>query len=326
MNKLLTIWGFMSVFILFMGTTAFAQSKVSGKVTDGSTKEPLTGATIVIQGTTVGTFTDNEGNYSLEVPAGANILVVSYLGYTSQDVEIGGQSTVDVALTVGAINLNEVVVVGYGTVKKSDATGAVVAVTEKDFNKGVVVSPEQLIQGRAAGVQITSTSGEPGAGINVRIRGTSSVRGGNNPLFVVDGVPLSGDDVSPSGNNSGLGASSPRNPLNFLNPNDIASIDILKDASATAIYGSRGANGVVIITTKSGKRGSGTLNYDYSLSFANISKRYELLNREEFLAAYADFNGQAAANLLDGGADTDWQDEAFRTGITQNHNRFIWGG
>ena len=320
MNKLFTIGGLLSVFLLFLGTAAFAQSTVSGKVTDGSTSEPLAGATIVIQGTTVGTFTDNEGAFTLSVPEGANVLVISYLGYTSQDVEINGRDQIDIALEAGALNLNEVVVVGYGTVKKSDATGAVVAVTEKDFNKGVVVSPEQLIQGRAAGVQITSSSGEPGAGINVRIRGTSSVRGGNNPLFVIDGVPLSGDDVTPSGNNSGLGASSPRNPLNFLNPNDIASIDILKDASATAIYGSRGANGVVIITTKSGKRGAGTLNYDYSLGIANISKRYDLLGRDEFLAAYTDFNGAAAAATLDGGADTDWQDEAFRTALTHNHN------
>ena len=183
-----------------------------------------------------------------------------------------------------------------------------------------MLAPEDVIRGRAAGWQITTASGEPGAGINIRIRGTSSVRGGNNPLFVVDGVPLSGDDTQAGGNNSGLGSSSPRNPLNFLNPNDIASIDVLKDASATAIYGSRGANGVVIITTKGGQQGSGKMGYDYSLGFSTISRRYDLLNREEFLDAYIDFNGAAAAATLDGGADTDWQDEVFRTAITHSHN------
>ncbi len=146
-------------------------------------------------------------------------------------------------------------VIGYGTQEADDATGAVTSVKSEDFNGGVIASPEQLIQGRSAGVQITQSSGEPGAGINIRIRGTSSVRSGNNPLFVVDGVPLAGDNVSGGGADVGVGTSSARNPLNFLNPNDIESIDILKDASATAIYGSRGANGVVLITTKSGKAG-----------------------------------------------------------------------
>ena len=293
-------------------------------MTDAETGEPLIGASILVVGTSTGTITDFDGKYSLDLPEGATTLQFSYTGYGSQDIEIGSQTTVDIALSAGEV-LDEVVVVGYGTVKKSDATGAVTSVTDKDFNKGVVTAPEELIQGRAAGVQVTTASGEPGAGINIRIRGTSSVRSGNNPLFVVDGVPLSGGNTSADGSNSGLGRSSARNPLNFINPADIASIDILKDASATAIYGSRGANGVVIITTKSGSKGKGVLDYSYSLGVSNISNKYDLLGRDEFLAAYAEFNGAAAAATLDGGADTDWQDEAFRTAMTHNHNLSFGG-
>ncbi len=304
---------------------AFAQRAIKGTITDENTGEPLIGANILVVGTSTGTITDFDGTYSLNVPESGKQLEISYTGYTTKTVDIGPESTLDIQLSAGEV-LDEVVVVGYGSVRKTDATGAVTSVTEENFNKGVVTSPEELIQGRAAGVQITSASGEPGAGINIRIRGTSSVRSGNNPLFVVDGVPLTGDESSGEGTDSGLGRSSARNPLNFLNPNDIASIDILKDASATAIYGSRGANGVVIITTKSGQAGSGSLDYSYSLGVASVANRYDLLGRDEFLAAYAEFNGQAAAATLDGGADTDWQDELFRTALTNSHNISYGGG
>lgn len=303
----------------------FAQSTVSGTVTDAETGDPISGATVLVKGTTSGAFTDEEGSYTVSVPEGATTLQFRFFGYEAKEVEIAGQSTVDVALPTNISTLDEVVVTGYGTSKKDDITGSIVKVTSEDFNKGVVVAPEDLIQGRAAGVQITTASGEPGAGINIRIRGTASVRANNNPLFVVDGVPLSGENTTASGDAPGLGSSAPRNPLNFLNPNDIESIDILKDASATAIYGSRGANGVVIITTKSGSAGQG-ISYDASLGFANISKRYDLLNREQFLDAYADINGASAAAAIDGGADTDWQDEVFRTAITQTHNLSYGGG
>ncbi|MGA1583077.1 MAG: carboxypeptidase-like regulatory domain-containing protein, partial [Saprospiraceae bacterium] len=220
-----------------------AQRTVSGTVTDVETGEALIGANILAKGTSAGTTTDIDGSYSLEVPDDATTLVVSYIGYVTQEVEIGASNVVDVSLQSGSV-LDEVVVVGYGTVKKRDATGAGATRKAEDFNVGVINSPEQLIQGRAPGVQITSSSGEPGAGVNIRIRGTSSVRSNNNPLFVVDGVPLNSGSISAGGSDSGAGVSSARNPLNFINPADIESIDILKDASATAIYGSRGANGV----------------------------------------------------------------------------------
>ncbi len=312
--------------IFLLGGAGYAQSSVSGRVTSSDGGDAIAGATVLVMGTTSGAYTDADGRYTISVPEGGTALMVSFLGFERQEVTIGGRGTIDIALAPSISSLEEVVVVGYGTVKKKDATGAVTSISAKDFNKGVVVAPEDLIQGRAAGVQITQTSGEPGAGINIRIRGTSSVRGGNNPLFVIDGVPLSGGDTQAAGSNGGIGQSAARNPLNFLNPSDIASIDILKDASATAIYGSRGANGVVIITTKGGEKGAGKVGYDYSLGISTISNTYDLLGRDEFLAAYTAFNGATAAASLDGGANTDWQDEAFRTAITHSHNLSFGGG
>ena len=298
---------------------------VTGQVTSADDGSGVPGANILEKGTTNGAITDVEGNFSINVPGDAT-LVVSFIGFIAQEVAVNGRSTINVVLQTDVQELAEVVVIGYGQVEAKDATGAINSIKEEDFNRGVISSPEQLIQGRTAGVQITNSSGEPGGGVNIRIRGTSSVRSGNNPLFVVDGVPLSGDDTSSSGSNASFGTSSSRNPLNFINPNDIASIDILKDASATAIYGSRGANGVVIITTKSGQAGKGKLDYSYNLGVARISEKYDLLGADEFLQAYADFNGQQAASEIDGGADTDWQDEIFRTAVTHSHNVSYGGG
>lgn len=317
--------GLLMAFLMLFSNFALAQRVVSGQVTDSESGEPLIGATVSVVGTTRGASTDLDGKFSIEVPQGATQLRVAYTGYTEQVIDLGASNVINVAMKGGAL-LEEVVIVGYGSVRKTDATGAVTSVTDKDFNRGVIAAPEQLIQGRAAGVQITTASGEPGAGINIRIRGTSSVRSGNNPLFVVDGVPLSGNETSGGGIDAGFGSSSARNPLNFINPNDIASIDILKDASATAIYGSRGANGVVIITTKKGQQGKGSLGYDYSLGISTISKKYDLLEREGFLAGYAQFNGAQAAADIDGGANTDWQDEIFRTALTHSHNLSFGGG
>ncbi|WPP48417.1 SusC/RagA family TonB-linked outer membrane protein [Catalinimonas niigatensis] len=315
--------------VFCIASVTYAQTTVSGKVTapeEGS----LPGVNVLVQGTSTGTVTDMDGNYNLTVPAGSDVLVFSSIGYVTQEITINGRSTINVELQADVQSLSEVVVIGYGTQEKRDATGAVSSIKSEDFNSGVIASPEQLIQGRAAGVQITQASGEPGSGVNIRIRGTSSVRGGNNPLFVVDGVPLAGEDVSGGGTDVGAGSSSARNPLNFLNPNDIASIDILKDASATAIYGSRGANGVVLITTKTGQAGKSTLNYSYNIGVSNITKKYDLLDADEFVAAYADINGLApgaeALETLDLGSNTDWQDELFRTAITHNHDLSYSGG
>ncbi|MGB3798182.1 MAG: SusC/RagA family TonB-linked outer membrane protein [Lewinella sp.] len=312
--------------LLLLSAAGIAQQAITGTITDGESGDPLIGASVVITGSTTGTVTDFDGNFELNLPAEATSITVSYTGYGTQEIPIvEGQTAYTIELTSGEL-LQEVVVVGYGAVKKSDLTGAVTVLSEEDFNKGVITSPEHLIQGRAAGVQVTQTSGEPGAGVNFRIRGTSSVRSNNNPLFVVDGVPLSGENTSADGAIGGLGNTSARNPLNFLNPSDIESINVLKDASATAIYGSRGANGVVIITTKSGASGQGSLTYETNIGVAGISKRYDVLGSEEFLDAYRSFNGDDATQTLDGGASVDWQEELFRTAFTQSHNLSFGGG
>lgn len=307
----------MTLFTILLLTTfsVLAQDiTVSGKVSDKK-GEGLPGVTVQLKGTSKGASTDLDGNYKIAGVPGNGTLVYSFVGMTPQEAAIGGRTTINITLSDDVTALEEIVVVGYGTVKKKDATGAVSAIGTKDFQKGIVTSPEQLMQGRVAGVQISQSNGEPGGGINVRIRGTSSVFGGNNPLFVIDGVPLSGENTSSGNDASGVGRQPAKNPLNFLNPDDIASIDILKDASATAIYGSRGAQGVVLITTKRGK-GKGTLDYGYSLGISNITKKYDLLNAAEYKAA----GGQ------DRGGNTDWQDELFRTGYTNQHNLSYGGG
>jgi TonB-linked SusC/RagA family outer membrane protein len=270
----------------------------------------------VVKGTSNGTITDFDGNYSISVGDGVT-LVVSFVGYRSQEVSVGARSVVDVQMELDVQALDEIVVIGYGQVEQSDATGAVVAVTAEDFNQGMIASPEQLIAGKTAGVQITSTSGAPGDGVQLRIRGTSSIRSNNNPLFVVDGVPLSGGTVSAAAD-VGYGTTSDVNPLNFINPNDIESISILKDASATAIYGSRGANGVVIITTKGGKGKQGVFELSSSVSISSPRSRYDLLEKDAFLDAVSQFGGDAAAQ--DFGADTDWQDFVTRTSVSHNEN------
>lgn len=317
--------GLTLLMVIMLGSFAIAQRTVKGKVTDAASGEALIGANVVAKGTTSGAVTDIDGMYSVNVPAGSTALEISYAGYETQSITLGTSNVVDVALKAGRV-LEDVVVVGYGSIKKTDATGAVAAIAEKDFNKGVIVSPEQLMQGRVAGVQITSASGEPGGGIDIRIRGTSSIRSGNNPLFVVDGVPLSGDATSGTGADAGLGSSAARNPLNFLNPNDIERIDVLKDASATAIYGSRGANGVVLITTKKGKDGKSSLDYGYSIGISNITKRYDLLNAADYVAQTEKLLGAAVAKERNFGGATDWQDEVFRTGYAHNHNLSYGGG
>ena len=301
------------VFVLLSSFTVVNSQTVSGVVTDSKTGDPIIGANILIKGTSTGTITDLDGGYSIDAQEGQT-LVISYIGFNNQEVVVGSSSTIDISLVEGEV-LDEVVVVGYGTVKKKDATGAVASIGTRDFQKGIVISSEQLMQGRVAGVQIAQNSGEPGGGISVRIRGTSSVYGANQPLFVIDGVPISGEQTSGGNNASGVGRQPAKNPLNFLNPNEIETMDILKDASATAIYGSRGANGVILITTKKGK-GKGSVDYNYSLGVSNITKKYDLLNASEYIAA----GGQNT------GFDTDWQNELFRTGTTNQHNLSFGGG
>jgi iron complex outermembrane receptor protein len=301
-----------------LGSLYAQERTVTGTVTDSKTGEGLPGVNVLVVGTSNGATTDFDGKFKLSLTGDVS-LKFSYIGYKPQTMEVGSRSVIDIKLQEDVEQLSEVVVVGYGQVEARDATGAVERVTAKEFNGGVISSPEQLIQGKSAGVQITSASGEPGAGVSIRIRGSTSVRNNNNPLFVVDGIPLSGANVTAGGSDLGAGTSEPRNPLNFLNPNDIASIDILKDASATAIYGARGANGVVLITTKSGKGLGKTFSYNANVSIASAANRYNLLNREQYLTGIAAL-GSSADDVTFDNADTDWQGEILRTAVSTKHD------
>ncbi len=322
MKSFLTKWSF-SLFLVF-GLTAFgvAQKKVSGTVTDASNGDALIGANVLVKGSGTGTITDIDGTYSLSASEG-DVLVFSYAGYTDQEVVVGASSTVNVSLAAGKL-LDEVVVVGYGTQSRRDISGAVTSIKSGDFNGGVISSAENLIQGKAAGVQIINSNGDPGGGVNIRIRGTSSIRSGNGPLYVVDGVPLDGGNINAASPDLGAGDGAARNPLNFINPGDIASMDILKDASATAIYGARGANGVVLITTKKGTGASQGLQYSASLSSSTITKKYDLLDGPGFLKGAVALG--ATEDAINKRGSTDWQDEIFRTAISTTHNLSYGGG
>lgn len=281
---------------------------VTGKVTQAD--QPMAGATVTVKGSGVSTTTDADGNFSITVPDDKAILVVSYVGFTSVEVRVGNQATINVNLQSSTAELANVVVMGYGTQSKRDVTGAVKSVKAESFNRGIMNSPEQLIQGKVAGVNVTSASGEPGSIINITVRGPGGVRTGSTPLFVVDGLPL--DNAS-----TGTG-----NPLNFINPNDIEAVDILKDASATAIYGSRGANGVILITTKRGKAGVSTMTYSLSLGTSKIATPIDVFDAGRFRSEVTKLNG----TLVDKGANTDWQDVISQNAFTQDHNLSFSGG
>ena len=313
----------LTMFLLVGGlsSTALAQRTISGTVTDADSGDPLIGANVLVVGTSVGTVTDIDGKYSLNAPSDAKQVEISYTGYATQTVEMGASNVMDFTLAVGEL-LDEVVVVGYGSVKKSDLTGSVVSVGEDDFNRGLVTSPDQLIQGRAAGVLVTNNSGQPGGAATFRIRGNSSIRAGSQPLFVVDGVQLTGASTKPGTNTGDLGNSPSSNPLNYLNPADIASIQVLKDASATAIYGSRGANGVVIITTKKGRSGDPKVELSTSVGFSSLLNEYDILSGDEYRAALNTYGATGG----DYGDDVNMMDEILQTATVQNHNISISGG
>ena len=244
--------------------------EVSGSITD-SNGQPLPGASILEKGTTNGTQTNFDGEFSINVASQDAILVVSYLGFITKEVSQNNQAELTIILEEDASKLEEVVVVGYGTQKKSDVTGSIASIKSEDFNQGVVTNPGQLLQGKLAGVNVASVSGEPGATQNIIIRGVGSLRSGTTPLFVIDGFPI---------DNSSTGLES--NPLNFINPQDIESMDVLKDASATAIYGARAANGVVVITTKKGKSGKTKMNLSVSTAISNIAREIDVFSAAEF--------------------------------------------
>lgn len=299
--------------MVFSFTIIQAQEKViSGTVTDANDSMGIPGVSVVIKGTTIGTTTDIDGRYTLNVDANSTI-VYSFVGYRTQEIIVGEQSQINVILSVETENLSEVVVIGYGTVKKEDKTGSVTSVSSKDFNKGNITSPQDLLVGKSSGVVITSTGGAPGSGSTIRIRGGSSLNASNDPLIIVDGMPIEsvGNNVSGSSN-----------ALSFINPNDIETFTVLKDASATAIYGSRASNGVIIINTKKGAKGKMKVNY---------SANFSVSTPEDYVDVYSGDQLRQIANenrgLYDplnyeklGTENTDWQDEIFRTSVSHNHN------
>ena len=273
--------------------------------------EPLVGATVVVKDSGKGTVTDTDGKFSLVVPdQGEVALVVSYIGYITQEVVLADQNELTITLDSDVSKLEEVVVVAYGIQKRSDVTGAIGSADEEDFNKGIIVNPGQLLQGKIAGVFVSNVSGEPGAAQNIIIRGIGSLRSGSTPLYVIDGFVL---------DNTSTGVAN--NPLNFLNPQDIESIDVLKDASATAIYGARAANGVIVITTKRGKEGKTGMNLSVSTAFSSIANKIDIFGADEFRTQVNSIGG----NLFDAGGNTDWQDELTQTGISNNVNFSLSG-
>ena len=301
---------------------AFSQNiTVTGTVQDEA-GDPLIGATVQQKGSGNGIATDVDGHFKLSLPKNAT-LVVSYVGYTTQTVAVDGRTNLTIVLKEDSEVLDEVVVVGYGQMKRSDLTGSVTSVGEDAVKKSIATSVDQVLQGRAAGVQIQANSGTPGASTSIRIRGINSLNATNQPIFVIDGVVIDSttdDETS--------------NPLSSINPSDIVSMDILKDASATAIYGSRASNGVIMITTKRGKAGEATVTYDMYLGWQEMPKKYDLLNLREYAehhnyrAEYISSVDQSAAfirpDLL--GKGTDWQDELFRKAFMMNHSISVSGG
>ena len=310
----------MALLLAFMPLWVMAQTVViKGSVSDAD--GPLMGATVKVKGTSNATITDYDGRYSISASKGQT-LEVSYIGYVAKNVQVGSQTTIDIILEADGRLLSDVVVVGYGQMKRSDLTGSVVSVDDKAIKQSVPTSIDQVLQGRAAGVQIQANSGTPGGNSSIRIRGTNSINLTSQPIFVIDGVVI---ETSTSDDSS--------NPLAAINPNDIVSMDILKDASATAIYGSRASNGVIMVTTRRGQKGDALVTYDGYVGWQNMPKHLDVLNLREYAEHH---NAVSDAQIVNPGSSyvrpdllsdgTDWQDELFRNAFTTSHNVGITGG
>jgi len=354
-------WVYLVIFLTAL-SPAWAQNTLTGTVTDAASGETLAGAAVQIKGTSTGTSTDARGQYRLSLPTGTSepTLVFSFIGYQPLEETVGNRTVVDVKLTASTNALSEVVVVGYGVQNRRDVTTAIGSVRARDLANQPVVSFDNALAAKIAGVQVVQTSGAPGAALQVRVRGTGSISAGLDPLYVIDGVPLSRDTKFATGSTSTQFPDNPINVLSTINTDDIESIEVLKDASAAAIYGSRGSNGVVLLTTKRGKEGKTTINYDSFVGFQQVNKKLDLLNAYEYATlnaeaknnAYLDRNPTGKATdpndvrsrgvgapstliapqvvpYLSGQAgltNTDWQDEIFRQAPIQNHTLSISGG
>ncbi len=303
------------VLILFVSFTFIAQAQVTvnGRVTDSKDSLGLAGVTVSVKGGKTSVQTDANGYYSIKAPSHAT-LIFSSASYVRREVTIGSQASLDISLKASNQQLNEVVVIGYGTSRKKDLTGAVATVTAKDFQKGNITTPEQMIAGKVAGVSIISNGGQPGQGSTIRIRGGSSLSASNDPLIVIDGVPLDNDAIS--------GAS---NPLSFINPNDVESFTILKDASAAAIYGTRASNGVIIITTKKGRSGNLRVNFSSVNSISSIIKKVDVLSGDQIRTIVNQFGTDAQKTLV-GKANTNWQNLIYHDAFATDNNLSLTGG
>ena len=327
----------MTAFMAIVTLSIAAQTKVTGNVTD-PTGEPLIGVTVVEKGQKNGTVTDYDGNYEIVVNKSDATLIFSYIGMETKEVKVKGQSKVDVVLEEDQKVLDELVVVGYGTQKKSDVTGSVARLSEDPMKSTIAANADQMLQGKVAGVQVTSNSGAPGGATSIRIRGASSLNSSNEPLYVVDGVPMStaGSDIGGFDWAGGTNGQTKVNPLAAIAPSDIVSIDVLKDASACAIYGAAGANGVVLVTTRRGSEGRTNVTYDGYVAWQETAKRLDMMNLREYATYQQQLfsEGILNSNNMDSsfldpsmlGRGTDWQDEIFRTAFMQNHQVGVNGG
>ena len=311
-----TIYKKLLLLLLLLPFSVLAQNTLSGTVTEGNSGLPLPGVSVTVQGTTNGSSTDLDGNFQLSGVKTGDVISFSFLGFQTQTVTYSGQKVLGIKLQEDASQLEEVVVIGYGTTTKKDATGALTNLTSEQFTKGPLVSADQLLQGRVAGLQITNGGGEPGGGSLIRIRSGSSLSANNDPLYVIDGVPVDA---------GGGGVEGGRNPLANINQNDIASMTVLKDAAATAIYGSRASNGVVIITTKKGKTGEMQVSYNGNFQVNEVVKTVDVLSADQYRAYVTEFGRPEQIALL-GNANTDWQKQIYRTAYSTDHNVAISGG
>lgn len=319
----------LSILFTLLGTNAiFAQREIKGTVTTKEDGQPLPGTNILVKNGTNGTTTDFDGNYKISVNSNDTVLVFSYQGFKSKEVIIGNQTTINVTLEEDVASLNEIVLIGYGSSRKKDLTGSISSIKSAELEATKVTSPDEFVQGRVAGLLLTQTSGQPGAATSVRIRGSSSINAGSEPLYVIDGFPVDNNSDSQGGS---VAEGPNLNAMSTISPSDIESIDVLKDASATAIYGSRGANGVIIITTKRGINGKAQINYDTYLSVSQVSKTLDVLNAGQFAfyineARYNNGKPRFYNDPFKFGVGTNWQDEIFRTAYTKNHDLSIKGG
>jgi len=328
MRKKLLLSG---LFMLFCLLTMAQQRTVTGTVIskDGT---PLADASVIVVGQKTGVRTGADGTFSINVPSDAKQLQISYIGSETQKVDISSASNVTVTLQASSQSLTDVVIIGYGSVRKKDLTGAVTSIKAKDFNQGSIASPDQLLQGKVSGLEITNNSGQPGAATTIKIRGNNSIRAGNNPLYVIDGVPLDGRTAKPGlnfGSGSGLdfGTTPESNPLLYINPNDIAQVDVLKDASSTAIYGSRGANGIIVITTKRGTSGGTKIEFGTKFaSNAGYMHKYKVLSTDQFRTALHTYSLDTLTNSLDHGGDVDALKAITQSSLSQEYSLALSGG